>query len=59
MDSSSKKSKILIVDDLAENIRMLIETLKDDYTTVPATSGEAALEKCRQSPYPTLSCWIF
>ncbi len=52
--SQSKKSKILIVDDLSENVRMLIETLKDDYATIPATSGEAALEKCQADSLPDL-----
>jgi PleD family two-component response regulator len=54
MDNQPKKSKILIVDDMPVNIRMLIETLKDDYATVPATSGEAALEKCQSVPLPDL-----
>ena len=54
MDSQVKKSKILIVDDMGENIRMLIEILKDDYATMPATSGEAALEKCRSDSPPDL-----
>jgi len=48
------KSKILIVDDMVENIRMLIEILKDDYATMPATSGKTALEKCRSDSSPDL-----
>jgi len=54
MDDQYKKSKILIVDDLPENVRMLIETLKNDYATIPATSGEAALEKCQSESLPDL-----
>jgi diguanylate cyclase (GGDEF)-like protein len=54
MDDQYKKSKILIVDDLPENVRMLIEALKNDYATIPATSGEAALEKCQSESLPDL-----
>lgn len=54
MGSQVKKTKILIVDDMGENIRMLIEILKDEYATMPATSGEAALEKCRSDSPPDL-----
>lgn len=54
MVDQSKKSKILIVDDLPENVRMLIETLKNDYATIPATSGEIALEKCQSESLPDL-----
>jgi CheY-like chemotaxis protein len=39
------KPNILIVDDQPENIRMLMEVLKDDYAVIPATSGDAALKK--------------
>jgi diguanylate cyclase (GGDEF)-like protein len=43
--SDKKKAKILVVDDTTDNIRMLIEILKDDFATIPATSGDQALEK--------------
>jgi PleD family two-component response regulator len=49
-----KNSKILIVDDVPENIRMLIEILKDDHEIIPATSGEDALRKARLEPMPDL-----
>ena len=49
-----KNSKILIVDDVPENIRMLIEILKDDHEIIPATSGEDALKKARLEPMPDL-----
>lgn len=49
-----KKSKILIVDDVPENIRMLMEILKDDHEIIPATSGEDALKKARVEPMPDL-----
>lgn len=45
MSGIREKAKVLIVDDVPDNVRMLIEILKDDYATIPATSGEAALEK--------------
>ena len=45
MSKVREKAKILIVDDVPDNIRMLIEILKEDYATIPATSGAAALEK--------------
>jgi len=39
------KPVVLIVDDVPDNIRMLIEIIKEDFATIPATSGEAALKK--------------
>ena len=54
MAEQEKKPKILIVDDVPENIRMLMEILKQDYATIPATSGEFALEKVVSSPLPDL-----
>ncbi len=35
---------LLIVDDTPENIKILMETLKDEYKIIAATSGERALE---------------
>lgn len=54
MADQEKKPKILIVDDVPENIRMLMEILKQDYATIPATSGEFALNKVLSSPLPDL-----
>jgi len=54
MNLPAGKPKILIVDDVPENLRVLIEILKDDYATIPATSGEAALQKVMASPIPDL-----
>ena len=45
----AKKPKMLVVDDVTDNIRMLIEILKDDYAIIPATSGKVALEKATAS----------
>ncbi len=44
MDIETSKGKILIVDDMPENIKILGETLQDDYTIVFATRGKKALE---------------
>ncbi len=54
MKEQVKKPKVIIIDDAPENIRMLIEILKDDYATIPATSGESGLEKAQIVPLPDL-----
>lgn len=54
MIPAPSKATILIVDDVPENIRMLMEILKDDYATIPATSGETALEKVHSGVLPDL-----
>ncbi len=54
MNNQGKKPKILIIDDMAVNIRMLIEILKDEYATIPVKSGEAALRKAQIHPLPDL-----
>jgi len=54
MNVPTGKPKILIVDDTAENLRVLIEILKDDYATIPAVSGEEALKKAMADPMPDL-----
>ena len=41
-----QKPKVLIVDDIPTNIRMLLEILKDDYIVIPSTSGVTALKEC-------------
>lgn len=46
-----EQSRILIVDDAPENIRILAEALKHDYTIMFALNGEAAL-KLAHSPLP-------
>ena len=54
MSEQAEKSKILIVDDMPENIRMLIEILKADFATIPAVNGETALKKAQAEPIPDL-----
>ncbi|OOZ40498.1 two-component system response regulator [Solemya pervernicosa gill symbiont] len=48
------RPKILIVDDVTENIHFLMNILKDDYSINAATSGEKALELARKSSPPDL-----
>ena len=40
---TSKRQRILIVDDTPSNIHILMETLKEDYAILVATSGPKAL----------------
>ncbi len=54
MTEVSGKSKILIVDDVAENIHALMNILRDRYAVIAATGGEKALELARQQPQPDL-----
>lgn len=49
-----EKPIIMIVDDAAENLRILIELLKDDYQLIPLKSGKIALEKLAEDPLPDL-----
>ncbi len=44
MAAESKNHKILIVDDMAENIRILNEILKSDYMVIFAMTGKKALD---------------
>lgn len=46
-----KKQKVLIVDDIAANIKVLMETLKEDYAVITANSGRRAL-KLATAPEP-------
>lgn len=50
----SDKKRILIVDDSPNEIRILMELLKDDYAVVAATSGEKALEAISGENTPDL-----
>lgn len=51
---SSSRHRILIVDDVPENLHALMNILRDDYAISAATSGEKALELARQAPLPDL-----
>lgn len=54
MAEVDRKPKILIVDDAPENIRILMETLRDRYAIVAATHGEKALQLAALEPRPDL-----
>lgn len=45
-----EKPRILIVDDVNENLHTLINILHDDYVLYPAVNGEKALELVAQTP---------
>lgn len=47
-----EKKRILIVDDSAGDIHVLMENLKQDYAVLAATSGEKALEMACKNPHP-------
>lgn len=48
------KPKVLIVDDTPDNIQILVEALKDNYTIVAAINGEKAMELAGAEPRPDL-----
>jgi PAS domain S-box-containing protein len=48
------KNKILIVDDLSENINVLFDILKNNYAVVASTNAEEALQNAFTEPYPDL-----
>jgi putative two-component system response regulator len=54
MNEKEQKTKILIVDDVAENIHILIETLKDSYTIMAVNNGEKALKLASKENKPDL-----
>lgn len=49
---SSNKKHILIVDDSADDIHILMENLKQDYTILAATNGQKAIELANREPRP-------
>lgn len=54
MSDSSVKHKVLIVDDTPENIQILMETLKGEYTIVAAINGQKALQMAAADPTPDI-----
>lgn len=54
VEMTENKPRIMIVDDVTENLKILIELLKDDYKLIPLKSGEKALQKLTQDPLPDL-----
>ena len=51
---AEKRAKILIVDDLVENIDILVGTLRDDYAVIAARDGEKALKMVHGTQPPDL-----
>jgi putative nucleotidyltransferase with HDIG domain/PAS domain S-box-containing protein len=51
---SSEKAKVLIVDDVSENLHAMMNILRDQYAVVAATNGEKALEIASHIPQPDL-----
>ncbi len=52
--SSTRHLRILIVDDMPENLHALMNILREDYIISAATSGEKALDLARREPRPDL-----
>lgn len=53
-DLTNGRPRILIVDDVNENLHALMNILRDEYAIVAATSGEKALELASRHPQPDL-----
>ncbi len=51
---SQHRPRILIVDDVHENLHLLMNVLGPQHTMTAATSGEKALELARRAPQPEL-----
>ncbi len=54
MNNKQAEPRILIVDDVADNIHILMNILKNDYSIVVATNGEKAIDIASTAPYPDL-----
>ena len=50
----SQRPRLLIVDDVSENLHALMNILRDDFAISAATHGERALELARRLPQPEL-----
>jgi diguanylate cyclase (GGDEF)-like protein/PAS domain S-box-containing protein len=53
-EAVASRPRILIVDDVNENLHALMSVLRDDYAIAAATCGEKALDLARQQPHPDL-----
>ena len=49
-----ERPRILIVDDVHENLHALMQILHDEYAIIAATRGEKALELAQREPHPDL-----
>ena len=54
VDHRNDKPRVLIVDDVSENIHALMNILRDDYAILAATAGDKALEMAGRVPRPDL-----
>ncbi len=52
--SEPSKLTILVVDDMPDNLRLLVNIFKDDYSVQVAQSGAKALEICMEDKVPDL-----
>lgn len=52
--NDNERPRLLIVDDVQENLHALIAILRDDYAITAATGGVKALELARRQPQPDL-----
>ncbi len=50
----SGQPRILVVDDVPDNIQLISDILRQDYSVKAATSGETALKICAAEPQPDL-----
>jgi diguanylate cyclase (GGDEF)-like protein/PAS domain S-box-containing protein len=53
-ETGKPRPRILIVDDVNENLHILMGLLRDDYSIAAANNGEKALELARRQPHPDL-----
>ncbi len=53
-ESTDERTRILIVDDMHENLHALMNILRQDYAIIAATSGRKALELALRQPPPDL-----
>lgn len=53
-DPLTPRPRLLIVDDMHENLHGLMQILRDDYAILAATRGEKAIELARRAPQPDL-----
>jgi diguanylate cyclase (GGDEF)-like protein/PAS domain S-box-containing protein len=51
---SDDRARILIVDDVPENLHALMNVLRDDYAVLAATCGAKALDLAQRQPQPDL-----
>lgn len=54
MSDAPKQYKVLIVDDVPENISILMAAIRDEYAVIAARNGEKALQLASQRPVPDI-----